>query len=209
MRQINYFLLTEGASDRMLEPVINWLFRSKGVKSRSVDSNLLEIPTASKSMADRLMAYCPRLVDVDLLIVHRDSDGETAFERRKAEIVDALSSVPTWKNRSIPIIPIQESEAWLLIDETSIRKAAGAPNANHPIKLPAISRLEKLKNPKEKLEEALKMANPTSGRRSKQFRFPFLRQLVATYIEDYSILRNLSAFQEFELEVDRFLGKPL
>jgi hypothetical protein len=136
----------------------------------------------------------------DVLFVHRDAERE-APARRYEEIEEAVSEVGV--EPAVCIVPVRMTEAWLLIEEPAIRRAAGNPNGSGALKLPSLQRLESIPDPKETLHEALLAASESNGRRLKQFRrdLPMLKHRVSELIEDFSPLRRLSAFQQFERDV--------
>jgi hypothetical protein len=127
----------------------------------------------------------------DLLFVHRDAEG-MPLATRKLEIprVDSL----------VPVVPVR-TEAWLLIDEVAIRKAAGNPGGALPLDLPKTSRLEALADAKKHLVDLLVAASGHRGRRRQQFDRAEAIQLVANLITDFSPLRSLPAFTDMELEL--------
>jgi len=92
-------------------------------------------------------------------------------------------------------------ETWLLINTDAIKKAAGNRNYKDNINLPAIKRLESIPNPKETLHELLKKTSGLKGRRLKNFNVHYAVHLVAENIKDYSPLRDLTAFKEFEKDL--------
>jgi hypothetical protein len=65
----------------------------------------------------------------------------------------------------IPVIPVQETEAWLLLDEPAIRRVVGRPRGTNSLKLPPAQRVEYTSNPKEHLWRALEAAADRQGRR--------------------------------------------
>ena len=97
------------------------------------------------------------------------------------------------------------TEAWLLIDEQAIRSAADNPNGTDPLNLPEIRRLEALADPKQVLYDALKKAcGLRAGRREK---FPVRERVyqIPNYIDDFSPLRQLSAFRQLESDIQAAL----
>ena len=103
-------------------------------------------------------------------------------------------------NVHVPVVPVRMTEAWLLIEEGAIRKAAGNPNGAVALDLPPLARVEGLPDPKRQLKGFLVAASEKTGRRLDQFRRDLnLRiQRVADFIDDFSPLQQLSAFQAFE-----------
>jgi hypothetical protein len=141
------------------------------------------------------IAYYP----CDLLFVHRDAEKEPA-ENRYKEVQEALQSLK--HPISVPVVcvvPVRMQEAWLLCDEAAIRYAAENAHGKMSLKnMPSINRIESLPDPKETLNDLLKQASGLQGRRRERFQSSQHARRVADYIEDFSPLRSLSAFQTFE-----------
>ena len=91
------------------------------------------------------------------------------------------------------------SEAWILFDGPAIAGAADRPS--YRVTVPEIAELEKLADPKRRLEELLlEAAGSPSGRRLKNFKRSIVdrRVSVASRIADFSPLEALSAFAQFQ-----------
>jgi hypothetical protein len=101
----------------------------------------------------------------------------------------------------IAVVPIRETEAWLLFNEEAIRRAAGNPNGQIALDLPGLHECEGIADPKSILLDTLKRASELRGRRLKAFRPEQARTLLADQIDDFSPLRGLEAFQQFERDV--------
>ena len=115
---------------------------------------------------------------------------------RQAEIAAAVAA-------HIPhgaVVPVRTMEVWLLIDETSIRAAAGRSSGREPLHLPPLARLEGVAAPKELLSQALRTAQGGKGRRAAQFDERTARMRLSDLIEDWSPLRALGAFQRLEAD---------
>ena len=91
-------------------------------------------------------------------------------------------------------------EAWLLTDESALRKAAGNPEGRQRLEMPDLKTLEDLQNPKQVLHQLLREASGLQGRHLKRFRQEVRSRvhLVAREIDDFSPLRELTAFQYVE-----------
>ncbi len=109
----------------------------------------------------------------------------------------------------VPVVPVRMTEAWLLIDEGAIRRAASNPNGTQELELPAIARLEDLSDPKTALHDMLLKASEKRGRRLDQFRkrIPSAVHRVAELITDFRPLRQLDAFRAFEAALVRQAGR--
>jgi len=92
-------------------------------------------------------------------------------------------------------------EAWLLFDTNAIRQAAGNPNGRISLKEIPVDQLEKLPDPKQILYELLRNASGLSGRRRRKFNVARSAIRIAQFIQDFSPLRKLPAFQQFESEL--------
>ena len=95
-------------------------------------------------------------------------------------------------------------EAWLLFDEAAIRSAAGNPNGRQPLELPQLARIEQVPDPKEMLRELLRQASGLSRRRLE--RLDDRPHRVADFIDDFTPLRTLAAFQAFETELGQIIA---
>jgi hypothetical protein len=103
------------------------------------------------------------------------------------------------------------TEAWLLIDEAAIRKAAGNPNGRAVLRRPPLAQLERVPDPKSALKELLVTASERQGRRLDQFRrnLNWYVQRVADLVYDFAPLRQLPAFQAFERDTRAALSELL
>jgi hypothetical protein len=103
-------------------------------------------------------------------------------------------------------------EAWLLIDETALRLAAGNPNSTSRLDLPLTEAIESIPDPKARIEDLLLRASGLHGpRRLKRFRRDIgsAVQRLSQLIDDFSPLLRLSAFITFKDELEGILtGAP-
>ena len=205
MREFRVTLLTDGKSDRALIPPITWLLHEKlpTIPVRVEWADLAGLPRPPAGLAERMRAaleYYP----CDTLMVHRDAETERR-EKRVAEIVDAVAELPTTKPH-VCVITVRMQEAWMLIDEDAIRAAAGNPRGSVALAMPRLQRLEDLPEPKNVLRELLRKASELTGRRLKKFSASASAHRVAELIDDWRPLRKLTAFVEFERELDQVLA---
>lgn len=194
-------LVTDGSSDVVLVPVLRWLCARRAgnpVELRWADLRGLRRPPTT--LSERLSAAV-ELFPCDLLLVHRDAEGQPP-DRRYDE-VDAANEtgVP-----HVCVVPVRMQEAWLLHDEAALRRAAGRPSGREPIGLPPRRAWEALSDPKQILYQALIVASGARGRRAKQFRPNVAAHRIAELIDDWSPLRELSAFQRLESDLCVGLG---
>jgi len=129
-------------------------------------------PGGKGSMSERKMgAIFASETEYDLIFVHRDADA-AGHEARTREIAEASANVEMNLSR-VPIVPVRTTEAWILLDETAIRRVAGNPRGKQPLDLPKPSNVEHLADPKEALVTALAAASGCSGNRLGKFRKRF------------------------------------
>lgn len=191
-----YTLAADGASDRVLLPILTWSLKQHSATSiiaQWVDFS--RIPR-QRNTEERLKTAMD-LYPCDVLFVHRDAEGQTPDLRRE-EIANALSQTSV---RHIPVVPVRMTEAWLLADETAIRSAAGNPNGTEDLNLPDFRRLEDLPDPKKVLHQALAKATGRNTRRRQRFPVRQRVHLITNYIDDYSRLNVLPAFRALQRDI--------
>jgi len=197
---INASLLTDGSSDRVLIPMLEWLvgivtsmpLSIQWVDLRSMRSRLTEL-------GERVNAAL-RLYPCDVLFVHRDAESQPA-EWRHREIATAVPP----DQRGVAVVPVRMQEAWLLHDESALRKAAGRPSGTEPLNLPSLSRIETLADPKRTLHAALLTAAAVTGRRRRTFDAGGSARRLAELIQDWTPLRQLPAFRQLEADTRKAL----
>ena len=145
-----------------------------------------------------------------MLFVHRDAEKQ-APSLRHEEIRDAVEAAAKERNPipAVAVVPVRMLEAWLLIDESAIRSAAGNPNGKQSLDIPALKRLEDLPCPKENLRTALRTASGLQGRRLKKFNVSRAFWRITDYLEDFARLRQLPAFCQLEESVKRLCQNNL
>ena len=203
MDELRYTLLAEGSSDTALLPILDWLLIQNGVRCpiQAAWADLRVLPLPDKPRLTNKMRRSLEFYPCDLLFVHRDADKESR-EKRMQEISRAVTDLPAELSPTfVCVIPVRMQEAWLLIDESAIKFAAGNRRYDGQLKLPRSNRLERIPDPKAILNGLLRQANDLSRRRQRKFRVAKHAERVTEFIEDFSPLRQLSAFAALEEEV--------
>ena len=196
MSDLAYTLLSDGSSDRMLQPVLDWLLGTHArVPFLRQWADLRHLRAPPTSLRERI-SHAVNLYPCDLLFVHRDAEKGT-HDERIAEIDAALDRGSSIAH--VPVMPVRMMEAWFLFDENAIRRAAGNPAGGIALSLPAARSVERLPDPKEALEHLLRTASELSGRR--KLRMGPTKHRVAELITDYSPLRQLAAFSALESQL--------
>ena len=194
MNDLRFTLITDGSSDRVLLHHLEWILRQTLGPLVAVQPEWADLRSLRKrpeSFAERIRIALD-LYPCDLLFIHRDVEGQEPA-LRLAEIQQAVEDAAI-ATPIVPVVPIRMTEAWLLFDEPSVRRAAGNPQGRMTLELPA-KHAETIVDPKSLLYHALKKASGLAGRRLRRFRTGDAVHRVAEYIDDFSPLQELAAFQ--------------
>ncbi len=203
MKRLSATLLTDGCSDRLLQPLIELLFSEYTDLPYQV--NCAEgLPPLADGLQSRIKSALA-LFPCDLLFVHRDEEGIGVATRQK-EIED---SWPDGMQQSVLIcvIPVRMTEAWLIVNSEAIRSAVGNPNGHESLDLPEIKNIESSLDPKEILFTALKAASGLNARRKTRFNPHQFRHRVSELTEDLESLRKLPSFKHLENQVRKYLQR--
>lgn len=194
MERLEFTLLTDGSSDAILIQPLKWLLQQYlKIPIDGTWADLRRLPNPPKTLRSRIDKALD-LYPCDILFVHRDAENEPLAQRIK-EITSAMTGLQV---RSVPVVPIRMQEAWLLIDEQALRRAAGNPQGGVNLKMPAIDCLENLPNPKQILHDLLIVGSELTGRRRQKLNPGRQALRLGELIEDYGPLHRLSAFREVE-----------
>lgn len=204
---LRYTLVADGTSDRALIPIITWALRQHGVRwaIQPEWADLSRVPRRPRGLTERLREAL-NLYPCELLCIHRDAEREQPVSRRDeiATAIEAVAVTGSIVPPAVCIIPVRMQEAWLLFDEAAIRSAAGNPNGRQPLELPQLARIEQVPDPKEMLRGLLRQASGLSRRRLE--RLDDWPHRVADFIDDFTPLRTLAAFQAFETELGQIIA---
>lgn len=200
MRELRYALLSDGGADRALLRILTWVLREHlpdcAIQPEWADLRRLPVPLGNlNERIDQALLFYP----CDLLFVHRDAETRSR-EERVEEIRSAHARCGRPDFPAVCVVPVRMTEAWLLFDESAIRRAAGNPNGRVPLRLPGGSP-ETVPDPKDLLHTLLIEASELTGRRRRRFRPSACSWLVAQYIRDFRPLRGLAAFDAMEAEL--------
>ncbi len=194
--KVRFIFVGEGGTDLRLVPLIRVLCILCGADEVSgIAPDFRRLPfKPEKTVASQVGAALTLEPGADFVFVHRDADSRSA-QHRYDEIEKAAAGVPV---PLIPIVPIQETEAWLLLDEQAIRDVAGNPKGKVFLGLPKPSRVESTTSPKELLKSALAAASELSGRRLEKFQkeFGLHRSLLFDRIDVHGPITQLSAWDQ-------------
>lgn len=193
---IRYTLVADGSSDQALLPIIDRTISQNFPSLAFAGTAATSLPALKYGLEVRIQAAI-KMFPCEIVFIHRDSEAQPS-DNRFEEIALACRKIEI---RWVPIVPIRMTEAWLLISDTAIRRAAGNPGGKHGLNVPTIRGIEGVVNPKDALFAALVEAANLGARRRASFDANSKRRRVAECIENYSDLRKLSSYQRFEDDV--------
>jgi len=212
MADLRFTLIGEGPTDDALVPIIVWLLEHPSLAllpDADVASHFIDREqfTDLNDLGDVITAT---LYDFpsDLIFIHHDADSPTHVARSR----DVRVAVSNAQQRTlglppmVPVVPVRETEAWLLIDETAIRQAARNPRGRGSLGLPPVHEIESCRDPKATLRQALRLASGLSRRRWNSID-GIRPRTVADLSGDFTPLRQLPAFQAFETDVRRVIAE--
>ena len=189
-------LVTDGASDVVLVPILRWLMPRLTPQAFEIQwAELRGLRDRPRGLAERLEVAI-RMYPCELLFVHRDAEGQDPRAR-----YEEIRAANLTGRSHVGVVPVRMQEAWLLHDESALRQAAGRPSGTEDLGLPPAHRWDKLADPKKILHEALRAANGAKGRRAKKrFEPGRAAHRVANLIRDWTPLRTLPAFVRLEAD---------
>lgn len=199
-------LMADGASDRVLIPILQWLLDRHCPSAYAL--NFAErLSSHSNSLGDRITAA---LADYpcNLLFVHRDAEADAPASRQQEIEAAWASQRQLCGEQLVTIVPVRMTEAWLLVDEAAIRAASGNPNGSVALNLPKLSKLEQLIDPKAVLFDALRTAADLPPGRLKSFSPDARRHRVSDLMKSsdppsFTALSALPSFAGLETQVQQ------
>jgi hypothetical protein len=207
LRYLGLALHCEGPTDRrFLEPLLRRALLQLVARNSSVAVDIAEqfVDLAARS---RDLKHVARQISdaapaIDLVFLHADGGNEPERARREridpvvGEIhVDRLLQL-------VPVVPVRETEAWLLADPEAIRSTFGTTRSIGELGLPAnAGEVEHVADPKALLETAYQRTVGPRRRRRRATRghegfFALLGEQVAL-----ARLQDLPAFRRFEADL--------
>lgn len=197
MTDRTYTLLADGSSDEVLCPIIDWLLVQHSADNWRAQFAFESLPAISDGLQRRAIAAA-NLFPCDVLFAHRDAEGMSFAERRDQILEIEIGT------RVVPVVPVRMTEAWLFSSEIAIRRAAEHPNGTHQIPILRSADWDRRADIKDCLHECLEIASGLTGRQLDRFRAHRrnrARRRITELTDDFSGLRALDAFNEFEREL--------
>ncbi len=204
MLDVRGLLVGEGKTDRALAPVLEQLCILAGADEAIVDApDLGKLPNPP---GKKIQSQCERAVQLfshaNLLFVHRDADARDP-EPRYQEIADAVTGLGF---RHVAVVPVQETEAWLLVEADAIRAACGRPSDTSPLRLPSVGAIENTANPKEVLQRVVARAQEKQTAR-RRIRFSSVRHQLLEQLDPRGEVTRLPSFQRLQRDLQSALDQ--
>jgi hypothetical protein len=141
---------------------------------------------------------------ISLLIVHADADNISPAEVYQNKINPARALLETKSEKThcknlVALIPVRETEAWMLADKSLLIKQIGTNKTEDDLKISGNP--ETFNNPKEKIEEAIRIGRESMTKRTrKSLQISELYGYLGESIEIES-LKRFTSYQDFERNI--------
>ncbi|MFJ9556060.1 hypothetical protein ACIRPH_19755 [Nocardiopsis sp. NPDC101807] len=204
---LRILFLGEGSSDDGIADHIGAIAADRGVEVTVTNPELGRLEHVGHALTDKLAAITNLGGEYELVAVHRDADS-MGRDARLAEIGNAVRAhMPQVVH--VPIVPVRMTEAWLLVDETAIRRVAGNPNGRCALGLPPLKRIEAIPDPKAELKQVLSKASELTGRKLDRFnrRFSENRRQLLQRLDSHGPVAGLPSWQAFVGDVEAGLAQ--
>lgn len=213
MYQLFVGLFTEGTTDdRFLQSIVQRTLEdiafNEGRGQFEIEVNVINIDKTDKKFVNLVLEASKKGVEefgMMLFCIHRDAD-DTSSEKTLINLINPAIKILEEQEGNdfckdvIPIIPIQETEAWMLADKELLKIQIGASeksNSELGIERPP----EKMANPKEKIEEAIRISRRhLVKRRRKSLAIKDLYLPIGQSL-DLEKMIQLSSFRQFKEDV--------
>lgn len=187
--RIRFVLISEGSSDNGLVSHLEAVCIHVGAdEAAGITFDRQRLGPIGSKVADKLRAAM-------------------TLEPRYEEIKKVVQHC-TLKEARVAVVPIQETEAWLLLDTTAIRRVASRLKGTQPLGLPTAHTVEATRNPKELLQSAIVTAADVTGRKLEKLKrdFPTQRQILLQGLSVNGPQREIPSWQRMVEDLRKALG---
>ena len=190
--KVTCVLASGGTSDRCTRLLIEEMYPNLAIEFQPDDGSDLSNPPGPivNSIRNAIDQFDPNLIQV-----HRDSDN-TDLAKRKQEIDDALRHLPP-PTQVVRVIPVKETEAWLLADRAAILRVLGLDQFDSEVWAHYPKNVEEVEA-KSRLRKILEDSRRIARWRPRDINFHGDRTRIGQELKDLKSLRKLSSFQAFE-----------
>lgn len=210
MYHIYVGLFTEGSTDiRFLEPIVEKTFLQIAELQSCVDIEItvqpIIIDKKGKKFIDQVQEALTVGFDqygISILCVQADADDkklEPTYKNKINKALDLVSNIEIKCKNIVAVVPIQETEAWMLADKELLKTQIGTNMSD--AELGIHREPEKIANPKEVIESAIRIARIDLPKKCRhKLRIDELYAMMGQSIK-LSKLDNLSSFQDFKQNI--------
>lgn len=211
---IHFVFIGEGSSDEGLMPhLANLCIDAGATEVTWAELDFRRLPgSLGHTVEAKINAALVYEPNANLIFVHRDADARCGSDRHR-EIASAAAACGCAR-LLVGVVPVQETEAWLLLDEGAIRQVVGRPRGAAPLGLPSPRAVERLARPKERLKAILETASEASGRRLDRVRrdFPVHRRALLQDLPITGPIEQVPSWQRLRDDlrdaIVRILARP-
>jgi Domain of unknown function (DUF4276) len=212
MKKIGLALYCEGNSDEYFLPILlqrtsRYIIMEGGGSDINIPPvKRIEVPKSRQGDDILAAAIKAGTEGYDILFVHKDADDPGSEKVRKNHIEPGLRKVHETTKKVcknlVPVIPIQETEAWMLADINILQDVLDTNMDAKELGLPARPALvEKISDPKHVLQEAIrKSLERKSRRRRKKIDIEILYTRIAQEVR-LDFLKQVPAYKTFASEL--------
>ena len=217
MYQLFVGLFTEGKTDnRFLKSIVEkTIYKIAANASQDIEVNvqIITIEEKGKGFTQQVLNASKNGLDwfgIHFLCVHKDADSPSdtnTFEYQIQPAQKALESrdYDEYCKILVPIVPIQEMEAWMLVDKELLKKQIGTNKSDKELGINKPP--EQLANPKEVIKNAIVIARQGfTKRRRRQLTISQLYLPIGQEI-DIEKLNKLSSYQKFSKSIIQAFAK--
>jgi hypothetical protein len=208
MAQLFAGLFTEGSTDtRFLHSIVQKTLEATAFECSGqfdIYVSPIEIDTTDLSFENQVLKASKKGMDelgISIICVHTDADNPSAidtYENRidKAKIELNNQNEADYCKILVAIVPIQETESWLLADKVLLKQEIGTNKTDNEL---GINRPpETISNPKEVISNAIRIAREgLTQRRRHDLTIADLYLPIGQSI-DLSKLENLASYKDFK-----------
>ena len=210
MKQLFAGFLTEGVTDsRFLEAIVRKTLNKIAFECKGqIDIELFELPKQKEASFIEQILEASQIGFSDfgmmMLCVHADADSENSRDTYENKINPAIAELAKQDEHRfckvlVAIVPVQETEAWLLADKDLLKREIGTNKSDREL---GISRQpENMSNPKEIIQNAIRIAREGLTKRRRQELDISELYLPIGQTIDLNQLERLVSFQDFEENV--------
>lgn len=209
--QIIIGLMTEGPTDqRFLKNIIERTFQEIAFDCKKAVEivDVIAITKSKGKFVEQVLVAAKEAIEngATIICVQADADGKSLDSTYQYKISPAITALDTqdsnfYCKNLVPIVPIQEIEAWMLADTVLLRKEIGATKQSDT-DLGIHRKAESVANPKEVIENAIRVVG------KKGLSISELYSSIGQSIElrELEKLRSYQDFQENVRKAFRDLG---